>query len=136
MFRRVLLFISLMFVLTVVGGCANSNSIETPQELPKNKVILYIIKRDGCPACEYQKRVLKVKEVKELLDNYCKVVYINVNGQEKLPKEWMHTNKTPTVHFVDSNLNRLIPSIGSVYPYEFRDAILEAKKVLDKRELK
>jgi len=135
-FRRVLLFISLMFVLTVVGGCANSNSIETPQELPKNKVILYIIKRDGCPACEYQKRVLKVKEVKELLDNYCKVVYIDVNEQEKLPREWMHTNKTPTVHFVDSNLNRLIPSIGSVYPYEFRDAILKAKKELDKRELK
>ena len=132
MFKRVLLFISLFFISMVVGGCANSNNIEVSQSLPKNKVILYIIKRDGCPACEYQKRVLRVKEVKELLDNYCKVFYIDVNEQEKLPKEWMHTNKTPTVHFVDSDLNRLIPSIGSVYPYEFRDAILEAKEELDK----
>ncbi len=113
-----------------ITSCSNSNNIKINENLPKDKVIIYIIKRDGCPACEYQKRVLRVKEVKELLDKYCKVIKVDVRNQDSLPREWMKSYKTPTVHFVDYKFNKLIPSIGSVYPYEFRDAILKAHNKL------
>ncbi len=125
MFKKILMPI---LISLIAIGCATS----TPnlKNLPKDKVIIYDIVRDGCPACEYQKRVLKVKEVKEALDKYCILIKIPVNEQDKLPKEWMVTNITPTVHFVDSNFNRLIPSIHSVQPYQFLDAINQAYKKL------
>jgi len=123
-------FVFLVLSLFLIIGCSNTNK---PKPQLSSKVIIYDIKRKGCPACIYQKKVFKVPEIKELLDNYCKVIYVDINEQEKLPKEWMKTHKTPTVHFVDSNNNKLIPSIGSVYPYEFRDAILKAVKELKKR---
>ncbi len=122
-----------ILVSLFITSCASTNSANLP--LPKDKVIIYDIKRKGCPACAYQERVLRVKEVKELLDKYCKIIYVDINEQDKLPKEWMKTNKTPTVHFVDSKMHKLIPSIGSVQPYEFRDAILEALKALKKDKI-
>ncbi len=127
-------------LLLVIGGvffttsCATeTNKLKSNKSTLNSKVVLYIIKREGCPACVYQEKVVRVKEVKEILDRYCIVNYIDVREQDSLPKEWMHTFKTPTVHFVDSSNSKLIPSIGSVYPYEFRDALLKAKDVLDKR---
>lgn len=133
MFKKIsaLLLISILFFTT---SCVNAtNQLDGTKNSLSSKVILYIIKREGCPACIYQEKVVKVKEVKELLDRYCIVNYVDVREQNSLPKEWMHTFKTPTVHFVDSSNSKLIPSIGSVYPYEFRDALLKAKEVLDRR---
>ena len=119
---------TLFAISLMVIGCATS--MPNPKNLPKDKVIIYDIVRDGCPACEYQKRVLKVKEVKEALDKYCILIKVPINEQNRLPREWMITNITPTVHFVDSNFNKLIPSIHSVQPYQFLDAILRAHKNL------
>ncbi len=133
--KRVLKILPFILIITFFSACSNSQP--TPQsKLDSNKVIIYDIKRKGCPACAYQERVFRVPEVKELLDKYCQIIYVDVSEQDKLPKKWMHTHKTPTVHFVDANNNKLIPSIGSVYPYEFRDAILKAKAELDKRAKK
>ncbi len=134
MLKRLFIDIFLLSTLFFVTSCANSTNINSIQNLPKNKVIIFDIKRKGCPACAYQERVFRVKEVKELLDKYCKVIYVDVYNQDILPKEWMHSNATPTVHFVDSNFNKLIPSINSVQPYEFRDAILEAVKALKSKQ--
>ena len=130
-FIKILLFAIFSLLIT---SCATPNSTNSLQNLPKDKIIIFDIKRKGCPACAYQERVFKVKEVKELLDKYCKVIYVDVYNQDILPKTLEHTNKTPTVYFVDSNMHQLIPSINSVQPYQFRDAILEALKVLKERQ--
>jgi len=134
MLKRLFLFIFSFSAIFFTSGCATSNGTNVAQNLPTDKVIIYDIKRKGCPACEYQERVFRVKEVKELLDKYCKVIYVDVYHQDILPDGLEHTNRTPTAYFVDSNMHQLIPPVGSVQPYQFRDAILEAVKVLKSRQ--
>jgi len=138
MLNRVLSIFAFSILIFLSSGCATNSSLKSASTNKSNsvgnKVIIYDIKRKGCPACVYQERVFKVKEVKELLDRDCEVIYVDINEQDNLPKEWMRTNATPTVHFVDANNKKLIPSIHSVQPYQFRDAILAAKKELDSRK--
>ena len=96
-----------------------------------NKVVMYIIKRDGCPACIYQQKIIKLPDINNIIKSSFKIVYIDFYNQDKLPYLWMHTKSTPTVHFLDKKGNKLIDSINSVNKNTFKAKLLEAKRHLN-----
>ena len=98
MLKKLLFAILTFFVI----GCTNSSMVKQEPKVSED-VTIYYIHRDGCPACIYMDNILKNQEVKSIIDSKFKLVTVDINNQDILPKSSMITGTTPTFYYLDSN---------------------------------
>lgn len=92
----------------------------------ENKLVMVMIGRDGCPACEYMKDVVFEQDdvTKEIYKKFIPV-YIDIH-KDYIPKELTYIG-TPTFHFLNSHESKLERIDGGVNAKEFLDTIKDIK---------
>ncbi len=103
----------IFFILTLLSTLLFSNelkfvdyddAIEMAEK--NNKIIMVMLSREGCPACEYMKEVVfKDKNVLKRLNSDFIAVYVDIH-QDFMP-EGLTFVGTPTFHFLDKNEKKL-----------------------------
>ena len=124
MVKKIVLMIFAFFIV----GCTNSNNIKKESISNDDKITIYFVHRDGCPACIYMDKVLETPEVKSALSKGYRVVVVDINHQDRLPKRSMITGVTPTFYFVDSNGYEVAKPAHTLTVNEFLAKLKEIKE--------
>ena len=95
-------FIVLALAIFIVG-CSNSAGVKRDSFAKDDRVTIYYVHRDDCPACAYMDRVIQRKDIKSILKKDFKLIKVDFKDQKILPDSSMVTNKTPTLYFIKDN---------------------------------
>lgn len=120
----------------VVEAKSRRISISTANKVkpsPSNKIPLYFVYREGCPACEQLTEVMHRADIRAILERDFEVVRVNIRDKYALPKVWMRPFRTPTVYFLNKKQEELISSIHNMSARRFKATLLEA---IEARDLK
>ena len=113
-----------------------SVSISSRPEAAKNtsrKIQLYFVYRDGCPACEQMKQLMRRDDIEAILEKDFEITRVNIRDKEALPKVWMRPMRSPTLYFLDQKQEELISSIHNMSAHRFKETLKEA---IEARDLK
>ena len=123
MLRNILLIIFTFLVL----GCTNSSDIKKDTVTKNEPITIYFVHRNDCPACIYMDKVLKTPEVKSALNKGYKVVVVDINHQDLLPKRSMITGVTPTFYFVNGKGKEVAKPAHTMTVKEFLAKLKEVR---------
>ncbi len=82
-------------------GCS-TNTPKYAKISSSEKIKIYYIHREGCPACIYMDNILSTQEIKSIIDSRFTLIDVDINAQEILPKSTMITGTTPTFYYLNS----------------------------------
>jgi len=114
----------------------DSISIRSRPEASKsisNKIQLYFVYKDGCPACEQMKQTMRRNDIEAILDRDFEITRVNIRDKAALPKVWMRPMRSPTLYFLDQKQEELISSIHNMSARRFKETLKEA---IEARDLK
>ncbi|MBN2825356.1 MAG: DUF255 domain-containing protein [Campylobacterales bacterium] len=119
----------LLIALLITFANANVNWVNSYEEAQKaNKPIFIYIAQKGCHACAHMDKTLSDKTIYEYLNTHFVSFKYDVHHSSKLPKE-LRSNRTPTLHFLDKEGNKLIESyIGAAGVKRFYQMLQSATK--------
>jgi len=124
-----LFFIALFVSSTLFAQMHWEEDIEDAQEqgCRTNKVVMVMLSRVGCPACEYMKGVVfKDKNFTQKFNQNFIAVYVDV--KEDFIPEGMTYFATPTFYFVGKDDKVLKKITGAKNAKEFADALNGLKR--------
>lgn len=91
-----------------------------------NKIVMVLLSREGCSACEYMKDVaLKNKDVSEYIQKH--FIAVEVDIQQDFIPEGLSYFGTPTFHFLDKNEKKLDRINGGKNSKSFMEYIQKVK---------
>jgi len=123
MFKNILIA---LFALLIVAGCQTPTK---PTFAKGDKIKIYYVHRDGCPACSYMDEVLKDKEIQSIIKANFNLITVDYRAQNStLPKKSMITFKTPTLYFLDSSNKEIRSPIHALDKIEFKKLLNSLKK--------
>ncbi|KIM13424.1 MAG: hypothetical protein KU38_01915 [Sulfurovum sp. FS08-3] len=89
---------------------ANVDWVDSYKEAQKrDKPIFVYIAQKGCPACAYMDKTLGDPKIYAYLNQHFVSFKYDIHQSKGLPRE-LHSTQTPTLHFVDQEGNKIIPS--------------------------
>jgi len=94
------------------------------------KIDLYLIYKDGCPACAQMERKLQHPQIAPILKRSFRLHRIERAHQDQLPKLFMHTHTFPTLLFLNGQKDEIVSRIHNVSIGELRRVLLEAETVV------
>jgi hypothetical protein len=123
MLKRVILAL----VSFLLIACSNNSNI-AKNSLNNQKIKIYYIHRDNCPACAYMDRVLQNSEVKSIINRDFKVIVVDINHQDMLPDSSMITGVTPTFYYLNNNNKQIAKPSHTLTVKELINKLNEVKK--------
>lgn len=96
-----------------------------------NKIKMYFVYKDGCPACDFMKKAMRRDDIEAILDKDFEIIRVNIRDKYMLPKAWMRPFRSPTIYFMDKNQEELISSIHGMSARRFKQTLLEAIEARD-----
>ena len=124
--RKILLF--LLLITTLYSSELKFHDYDDALAISEKngKVVMVMLSREGCPACEYMEDVVfKDKNVIKVLNRDFLAVHIDIY-KGFVPDDMPHFG-TPTFYFVDKNEKKLETFVGGKHAKNFIK-ILEAVK--------
>ncbi len=119
-------------IVKTKGKSISVGTAKKDEALKSNKIQLYFVYREKCPACEQLKEIMRRDDIEKILEKDFEVIRIHIRDKYTLPKAWMRPFRTPTVYFLSSKQEELIPSIHNMNARRFKDKLLEALEERDK----
>lgn len=100
------------------------DAIELAEE--KNKIVMVMLSREGCPACEYMDNIVfKNEDIEEILTKNFAVVHVDIH-HDFMP-EGLTYSGTPTFHFLDKTEKKLHRVEGGKNAKDFMKILTELK---------
>jgi thioredoxin-related protein len=95
------------------------------------KIQLYFVYKEGCPACEQMKQLMRRDDIETILDRDFEITRVNIRDKDALPKVWMRPFRAPTFYFLDQKQEELISSIHNMSAERFLTTLKEAVQARD-----
>lgn len=124
--RKIVLFISLLSVSLFAEMEWVKYDAALEQAKKDNKIIMIMLSKEGCPACEYMKDI--VFENDDVMDEF-NINFIGVHldvNEDYIPERYGYIG-TPTFHFINKNETKIDRIDGGV---NSRDFMLKMREIL------
>lgn len=125
--------ISSLLLAIFISACVPSNIEPKTDIVTSQKIDIYAVYQDGCPACTMMKTSMRDPRVQSLLSSEFTVHTYDIRDKESLPKVWMRPVYTPTLYFLDRNQKELISSINAQTADQL---LLTLNSAIEARDLK